>query len=172
MPELNHLKAFTETPEELLRWLASPSGQNLKQNLDDAVELMRNTTLKLHIPEELFKPKAEYVERIQKLVLVSNLAEGARREAAAPSVPAVSLDVPDVPPAGASFLLACVASKGRAEEYLGDAETEYRRLIPQLGAVGARWWYRVYVVKIASRMLPSVLMRLLLVHKLFGLLGL
>jgi hypothetical protein len=55
---------------------------------------------------------------------------------------------------------------------LGDAESEYRRMIARLGVTGARWFYRLYVVKVVGRMLPSAVMRLLLLHRLIGLLGL
>ena len=76
-----------------------------------------------------------------------------------------------VPPSWSSFVLACVASKGRAEELLGDAHAEYRQMIETLGAEGARWWYRVYVAKLVGRMLPGAIMRVLLLHKLIGMLG-
>jgi hypothetical protein len=81
-------------------------------------------------------------------------------------------EVIEKPPAGASLLLACVAPAGRSECVLGSAQEEYRKVIVLLSPRRARWWYRVYVVKAASRMLPSALMRVLLLHKLIGLLGL
>jgi hypothetical protein len=79
--------------------------------------------------------------------------------------------LPSVPPSWSSFVLACVASKGRAEELLGDAHAEYRQMIETLGAERARWWYRVYVAKLVARMLPGAIMRVLLLHKVIGMLG-
>jgi hypothetical protein len=70
-------------------------------------------------------------------------------------------------PKGFSFLLACVAT--RADEVLGDAETQYRKMILRLGAGPARWWYRVFVVRTIIRMVPGMLVRIAVVHKLFGL---
>ena len=81
------------------------------------------------------------------------------------------LSLPSVPPSWSSFVLACLASKGRAEELLGDAHAEYRQMIETLGAGRARWWYRVYVAKLVGRMLPGAIMRVLLLHKVIGMLG-
>jgi hypothetical protein len=74
-------------------------------------------------------------------------------------------------PPWAPFLLACVAKPGREDEILGDAESVYRQMIARLGVTRARWYYGVYVLKLAGRMLPSVAMRILLIHKLIGHLG-
>jgi hypothetical protein len=70
------------------------------------------------------------------------------------------------PPSGCMFLLACVARPGRADELLGDAESEYNRMVIRMGHDRARWWYRIYVLKVAIRMLPSAAARLVLLHKL------
>jgi hypothetical protein len=66
------------------------------------------------------------------------------------------------------FTLACLAKPGRADEVLGDAEAEYRKMIVRLGEARARWWYRVYVARTAIGMLPGVVMRLSGLHKLFS----
>lgn len=58
------------------------------------------------------------------------------------------------PPGGFALLLACVARPGRADELLGDAEDEYRKVIARLGVGRARWWYRARVLKVFFRMLP------------------
>jgi hypothetical protein len=71
-------------------------------------------------------------------------------------------------PKGFSFVLACLAKPNRADEVLGDAEAEYRGMITRLGVSRARWWFRVYVIKVALGMVPGVLMRLVVLHKLFS----
>jgi hypothetical protein len=70
------------------------------------------------------------------------------------------------PPKGFAFLLACAAGPERAEEKLGDAETEYRRMIARFGVTRARWWYRVTTMKRVFEMLPSVLIRVWILYKL------
>jgi hypothetical protein len=67
----------------------------------------------------------------------------------------------DKPPSTFAFVLACTARPGRAEEVLGDAEDEFRRMVTQLGVAQARWWYRLYVSRAVIRMLPGVLMRMI-----------
>src|SRR5262249_7525745 len=64
------------------------------------------------------------------------------------------------PPTGFGFVLACAARPGRAEEVLGDAEHEFHQMARRFGVPLARWWYRIFVVKTAARMLPNGLMRL------------
>jgi hypothetical protein len=81
-------------------------------------------------------------------------------------------DIKVGPPRGSTFLLACLTRRGRAEEVIGDAETEYRKMVDRLGLEGARWHYRKYVAEVVIEMLPGVLARVLLLHKLLGLLGL
>jgi hypothetical protein len=71
------------------------------------------------------------------------------------------------PPNGFTFILACTARPNRADEVLGDAETEYRRMLVRLGPRLARWWYRIYVVRVMVWTLPGVLMRVGVLHKLF-----
>jgi hypothetical protein len=75
------------------------------------------------------------------------------------------------PPEEFTFLLACLARPGRAEELIGDAESEYHQMVLRLGVSRAQRWYSVHVMKMAGRMLPGAVMRLLLLHKLFGLFG-
>ena len=68
------------------------------------------------------------------------------------------------------LLLACVAQKGRVEELLGDVEEDYRKMIVRFGPRRARWWYRIYVVKdVIAPILPGVVARLWVLHKLFSL---
>jgi hypothetical protein len=74
-----------------------------------------------------------------------------------------------LPPSGAVFLLACVARRGREDEVLGDAECQYLHMIARLSPRQARWWYRIYVLRVASAMLPGAFGRLLILHKLLGL---
>lgn len=95
-------------------------------------------------------------------------ANGRRTSSIKPEQPSSLADAPRWAP----FLLACVAKSGREDEILGDAESVYRQMIPRLGLTRARWYYGVYVLKLAGRMLPSVIMRVMLLHKLIGLLGL
>lgn len=75
---------------------------------------------------------------------------------------------PLVLPAGFEFMLACFARKGLSEEVLGDAEAEYHKVVFRLGPRLARWWYRVYVLKVAAAMAPGALTRLWIFHKLLG----
>ena len=76
------------------------------------------------------------------------------------------------PPIGFAFLLSCLAKPGRADEVIGDAEEEYRKMVARLGPVWARWHYRVCVLRVSISMLPSMMARVVLLHKLLGLLGL
>jgi hypothetical protein len=71
------------------------------------------------------------------------------------------------PPERFTFLLACVARPGRADEVLGDAEEEFRKMIAQFGVVQARWLYRVYVLRVVIGMLPGVLTGAWVLHKLW-----
>ena len=75
----------------------------------------------------------------------------------------------NAPPGGFTFLLACVAKPGRAEELLGDAEAEFHQMEVRLGRRRARWWYRVHVVTVIVRMVPSYIWRIFVVKKLLGL---
>jgi hypothetical protein len=70
------------------------------------------------------------------------------------------------PPKAFAFVLACTAKPGRADEVLGDVETEFHQMVACLGAVRAAWWYRVYVAKLIIRMLPGIALRILVLHKL------
>jgi hypothetical protein len=70
------------------------------------------------------------------------------------------------PPKAFAFVLACTAKPGRAEEVLGDVETEFHKMVACLGAVRAAWWYRVYVAKLIIRVLPGIALRILVLHKL------
>ena len=74
-----------------------------------------------------------------------------------------------LPPLGAVFLLACFVRPGREDELLGDAESQYRHMMARLGPRQARWWYRIYVLRVASAMLPGAVARVLILHKLLGL---
>jgi hypothetical protein len=72
------------------------------------------------------------------------------------------------PPLRASYLLALIARPGRADELLGDAESEYRKMVARFGLKRARWRYRVYVAWVIVGMVPGVLMRAMVLHKLLS----
>lgn len=76
---------------------------------------------------------------------------------------------PEAVPKLSELLLACFARRGRAEEMLGDAESEFRQMVARLGARRARVLYRVYVLRVVCGTLPGMLGRLWLVRKMLGL---
>jgi hypothetical protein len=59
-----------------------------------------------------------------------------------------------------SYVLAFCAPPGRADEYLGDAEEEFQRIVSRFGVKPARWLYRAYVGKVILAIIPLILDRL------------
>jgi hypothetical protein len=135
----------------------------------DASKVFRNRRLNPPIAHEIERLLAEQPQgaQLQLLLDMSNVTRG-RQPIPSSTSAEVSLPTP-APPTWFMFLLACVAQKGRADELLGDAAGEYRKMIVLLGPRLAQWWYRVYVVKVVAVMLPGAVARMWVLHKLFGL---
>jgi hypothetical protein len=123
------------------------------------------------IVREIGRRLDEAKQRPAQIQLVLDLNNVTRVRQPIPSSTRAQFSLPTpAPPDWFMLLLACVAQKGRVEELLGDVEEDYRTMIVRFGPRRARWWYRIYVVKdLIAPMLPGVVARLWVFHKLFGL---
>ena len=109
---------------------------------------------------------------LKRLYLVSNplpwLNENGKERggrAADGSPTALSTPTATRPP-NFTFLLACFARRGRANEEIGDALEEFHKMVGRLGEARAGQWCRWYVVKRVGERVLGLAMRLLLLEKL------